>query len=183
MEYKAKESSPMNPILTFGLFALLIITGAALLLYGLLQRPGRKMPDDENCTIVIDDRLKPIVLDFQESAEPVSECIVDQKPEEAISPMETPTKEDHHDSTAADAISRLNEKFREMKELEAEQKKKNQPGTEPELQTVEADPTPPEEPEGLRIEPCVLGEKKTLPELAKQPDKAEQPGVSEQKGA
>jgi hypothetical protein len=182
MEYKAKEPSPMNPILTFGLFAMLIIAGAALLLYGLLQRPRRKKPDDENCAIVIDDRLKPIVLDFQESAEPVSECIVDQKPE-AISPMETPTKEDHHDSTAADAISRLNEKFREMKELEAEQKKKNQQGTEPELQTAEAGPTPQEVPEGLGIEPSVLSEKKTLPEPAKQPDKAEQPGVSEQKGA
>jgi hypothetical protein len=176
MEYKAKEPSPMNPMLAFGLFAMLIIMGAALLLYGLLQRPGRKKPD-EDCKIV-DDRLKPIVLDFQEPGIPETECILNQEPENIL-PMGTVAGEDHPDSTAADAISRLNEKFREMKELEAKAKKKTQKELEPELQSGKADSSSREEPEDPKIE---HGEKKTLPDPAERPERSEQKGVSEHKG-
>jgi hypothetical protein len=150
----------MNPILAFGLFALLIIAGAAMVLYGLLQRPNKREQGDEGRTVMIDDRLKPIVLDFQEPGMPESEDVQSREPQSIIAQEE----EDLPEGSAADAFSRLNERFRRMKELEAEEKRAQQ-GTEQEFQAGEANSAPREEPGEAKPD---SNEKKTLPGEAEQ---------------
>lgn len=175
----------MNPILTFGLFALLVVTGAAMLLYGFLQRPGKPRPIGEECPDTIDDRLKPIVLDFQGTEPQQPESGLDQEQESipALEPEPATEEEDAASSgAAADAFSRLNERFRRMKELEAEEKKRiMEQDTKQKSQAGEAHTPLPDEPE----EPKTISEEPKTPSEELKPDSEEKGtlGQAEPKGA